>query len=117
MQCAASFASADFDLEAAPALKSLCPPRRLRGLLGIFRCGLPGAAAPETPYRKVVSRLGASMRARAGRCYPAGIAEPNTVRLVLVIGFIPIRPSHVIETAGVRCWLQCEVNVKRRSGW
>ena len=57
------------------------------------------------------------MRARAGRCYPAGIAEPNTVRLVLVIGFIPIRPSHVIETAGVRCWLQCEVNVKRRSGW
>jgi hypothetical protein len=63
------------------------------------------------------------MRARAGRCYPAGIAEPNTVRLVLVIGFIPIigfipkRPSHVIETAGVHCWLQCEVNVKRRSGW
>jgi len=57
------------------------------------------------------------MRARARRCYPAGIAEPNTVRLVLVIGFIPKRPSHVIEMAGVHCWLQCEVNVKRRSGW
>ena len=57
------------------------------------------------------------MRASAGRCYSAEIAEPNAVRLVLVIGFIPKRPSPVIETVGVRCWLQCEVNVRRRSGW
>jgi hypothetical protein len=91
MQCAASFASADFDLEAAPRSQEPCPPR-LRAQWGIraigyllFRCGSPGAAAHETLYAMLFLDTQSFMRARAGRCFPTEIAEPNTVRLFLLL--------------------------------